>query len=362
MSGDQSSTTAVEAETTTTTDFSSARDVSDPAVCGTGVGATSNLADNSNSADDGSSNSTIETTGAVVPFADTTIPLSKNQLKKKRRWEKLMDIKKRRKLQDKQVKLELAKVQGRDICAERAQQEAARILGENRKAKRIEWERTQLPRMAQSFAVCLDCCFERDMSAKEINSLALQIRYCYSLNKRNAYPCPLTMTSIDTASHTLQHLQNVSGFDEWTNWGLTATSTSLEEHYADRLANVVYLTSDAETVLQVLEPTKIYVIGGIVDRNRLKRATYNRAVALGVATARLPIDEHLHAMAATKVLTVNHVFELLLQYRQHKGDWKAALQEVLPSRKEAKFNIEDDNMAHSKDSCTDDATASLAGS
>jgi tRNA (guanine9-N1)-methyltransferase len=356
---DQQTTEVVlEAETTTTTtDLSSVKDVGDPALCGIGVGAKPNSADNNGN------NSTIESTtgAAVVPFANTTIPLSKNQLKKKRRWEKLMDIKKRRKLQDKQVKLEIAKVQGRDIRAEQAQQEAARLLGENRRARRLEWERTQVPRMALSYAVCLDCCFEGEMTAKEINSLALQLRYCYSLNKRNAYPCPLTMTSIGatTSPATLQYLQNVSGFDEWTNWGLTITATSFEEHYADRLDNVVYLTSDAETELQVLEPTKIYVIGGIVDRNRLKRATYNRAVALRVATARLPIDEHLQAMAATKVLTVNHVFELLLQCRKHKGDWKAALQEVLPSRKEAKFNIEDESKAHS---CTDDATAPLAGS
>ena len=97
---------------------------------------------------------------------------------------------------------------------------------------------------------------------------------------------------------------------------------------------IVYLTSDSETVLNELDNSKIYVIGGIVDRNRLKRAAINKADELGVHTARLPIDEHLK-LCATKVLTCNHVFEILQKYKDHK-DWKKALLEVLPARKDAK--------------------------
>jgi len=81
----------------------------------------------------------------------------------------------------------------------------------------------------------------------------------------------------------------------------------------------------------------VYVIGGIVDRNRLRRAAITRAEALGVATARLPLDEHLQKMEATRVLTCNHVFDVLLKYREHGRSWKRALMEVLPHRKDAKF-------------------------
>jgi tRNA (guanine9-N1)-methyltransferase len=136
---------------------------------------------------------------------------------------------------------------------------------------------------------------------------------------------------------TLQHLQNVSGYEEWSNWAFTITSESFEQCFQTDLKNVVYLTSDSETVLEDLDDDKIYVIGGIVDRNRLKRAAIERANLLGVATARLPIDEHLHAMASTRVLTCNQVFELLLRFREYSRNWKTALQNVLPSRKDAKF-------------------------
>jgi len=97
---------------------------------------------------------------------------------------------------------------------------------------------------------------------------------------------------------------------------------------------LVYLTSNATTTfLKHLDDSKTYVIGGIVDRNRLTRTTIEKAEKLGIMTARLPIDDHLK-LVATKVLTVNHVFEILLKYRQHGNDWKKSLLDVLPQRKD----------------------------
>jgi tRNA (guanine9-N1)-methyltransferase len=55
----------------------------------------------------------------------------------------------------------------------------------------------------------------------------------------------------------------------------------------------------------------------------------------GIATARLPITDYLN-MVSTKVLTCNHVFEILLKYREHGSDWKKAFLDVLPNRKDAK--------------------------
>jgi len=73
----------------------------------------------------------------------------------------------------------------------------------------------------------------------------------------------------------------------------------------------------------------------------LKRAAIDRAEKIAVRTARLPIDEHLSkTMAATRVLTCNHVFELLLKYRENGRNWKKALMDVLPHRKDAKFDDE----------------------
>lgn len=68
---------------------------------------------------------------------------------------------------------------------------------------------------------------------------------------------------------------------------------------------IVYLTSDAENVMVDLEPTKFYIIGGIVDHNRMKGLTFNTARALSINTAALPINDFIQ-VAGVKVLTINH--------------------------------------------------------
>lgn len=262
---------------------------------------------------------------------------SKNQLKRKRRFEKLMQVKERRKLQDREAKRAKAISEGRDLEEERRQVAERTKVGEGKKRREELWLQHKLPLAEKAFQVCLDCAFQSDMTTKEINSLALQIRYCYSNNKQQ--PCYLAATSV--MGETLDHLKNVSGFEEWGNRAFTVTNLSLEEHYKDRMDRIVYLTSDSETTLETMDNSKIYVIGGIVDRNRLKRAAITRANSLGVATAKLPIDDHLKKMEATRVLTCNHVFEILQQYRFNGNDWKKALLDVLPCRKDAQGREEE---------------------
>lgn len=51
---------------------------------------------------------------------------------------------------------------------------------------------------------------------------------------------------------------------------------------------------------------QVYIIGGIVDRNRLKGITYKKAVEHGIETGKLPLDQVVNMGGATRVLTVNH--------------------------------------------------------
>ena len=272
---------------------------------------------------------------AMTTTTTTTEPkVSKSQLKRKRRYEKRMAVKLRRKQQEKEARLARAIAEGRDLEAERRFQAEMTASGEGSKRRQEIWEKRKLPHTLNSFQIGLDCSFASLMTAKEINSLASQIRYCYSNNKRSRRPCLLAATSLE--GETLEHLQNVCGFDDWHRRAFTGTKESLEEYYKNSMDRIVYLTSDSETTLTELEDSKIYVIGGIVDRNRLKRAAINRAEALGVSTGKLPLDEHLKKMQATRVLTVNHVFEIMIKYRENGKNWKKALLDVLPHRKEVR--------------------------
>lgn len=258
--------------------------------------------------------------------------LSKNQLKKKRRWERAMENKKRRKQQEKEIKIAKAIAEGRDIEKERKLCQQRTLDGKNKKKRQEQWNKKYTSIIKNSFEICIDCIYEQQMILKEINSLSLQIRYCYAENKRSKMPCQLTITNLN--GQTLQNLMNVSGFHEWTTKAFSYTNKSLEIVYKDRLEDVVYLTSDADETIEELDNTKIYVIGGIVDRNRLKRAAITRAEKLGIQTAKLPLEKYLQKMKTTKVLTTNHVFSILLKYREYGNNWEKALLDVLPQRKD----------------------------
>ena len=277
--------------------------------------------------------STLDTTNVekTADGGETELPMSKNQIKKRKRYEKLMEINKRKKEQAKERKEAKALAEGRDLKAERRLQAEREKSGEGRKKREERWKK-RMETADTTFKVCVDCGFEDLMTSKEINSLASQVRFCYSANKRSDNPVYLSLSSLGESSATFEHLAKVNGFpDQWKSRGLSCSAEPLDIMH-DK-GNLVYLTSDATTTLEHLDDSKTYVIGGIVDRNRLTRTTIEKAEKLGIMTARLPIDDHLK-LVATKVLTVNHVFEILLKYRQHGNDWKKSLLDVLPQRKD----------------------------
>lgn len=256
--------------------------------------------------------------------------MSKNALKKKRKWEKAMEFKRKRKEQQKKVKLEKAKAEGRDLEAEKEEMERRRKDGSGW-AKRNQFWQEMFERQSCKYQVYIDCSFEKEMTHSEINSLANQIRYCYSSNKKAKCPVKATACSLDGETRSL--LNHVSGLDQWKHRAFHLTEKDITEVAEDK-SKLVYLTSDSTNTLTELEDGKTYIIGGIVDRNRLKRVAIDKAESLGIQTAKLPIGDHLN-MFSTKVLTVNHVFEILLKWKENNGDWKKALLDVLPKKKEA---------------------------
>ena len=98
----------------------------------------------------------------------------------------------------------------------------------------------------------------------------------------------------------------------------------------DDIEKIVYLTPDSENVLDSINPDYSYIIGGIVDKNRFKGKTYEIAKNMNIKTARLPVSEHLD-LKASSVLTIFHVVEILLKYKECR-DWKVSLEAFVPKR------------------------------
>jgi tRNA (guanine9-N1)-methyltransferase len=75
----------------------------------------------------------------------------------------------------------------------------------------------------------------------------------------------------------------------------------------------VYLTADSNNVIETLDEKKAYIIGGIVDRNRYKLLTLDKANKEEIQHAKLPIGDYINLKSST-VLTVNHVFEIVTEW------------------------------------------------
>jgi Trm5-related predicted tRNA methylase len=135
-----------------------------------------------------------------------------------------------------------------------------------------------------------------------------------------------------------------------------ATNTNPNNNTKSFKRKLIYLTGDSPNTLSTLDNDTTYIIGGIVDRNRLKCAALDRATSLHIPTARLPLQEYCDFKGSTRVLTCNHVFEILLRYRELGGGdcWKEAILSVLPERKDV---TEKEERVIDQDECHDVAAS-----
>ena len=94
-------------------------------------------------------------------------------------------------------------------------------------------------------------------------------------------------------------------------------------------------------MLETLDPAKVYVIGGLVDRSVQKHTTLEHAAALGLArqTARLPVYEKFLPSRRFKghcCFTLEQVVRALGHVLDAGGAadaWEGALRAVIPARK-----------------------------
>jgi tRNA (guanine9-N1)-methyltransferase len=176
--------------------------------------------------------------------------------------------------------------------------------------------------------VIIDCDWGEKMTQKELVSLTQQIMYSYSANKQSRTPVRLWAVGVSIEQQAL--LSKLPGFNSWY---MIMTPLRLEE--LNLLRDTIYLTADAHDSLDLQRVSKdtAMVVGGIVDRNRHKNATLLKSEKLQLRNAQLPIGDFM-PMKTSKVLTVNHVVQILVHALEHH-DWKSALDSAIPDRKRA---------------------------
>jgi tRNA (guanine9-N1)-methyltransferase len=124
--------------------------------------------------------------------------------------------------------------------------------------------------------VVLDCSFDDQMTEKERKSLANQLMFSYSSNNKAKFPLRTYITSL--GGKLKEQLDKISGFKNWKkvfsfHSHLKFLKITIEtKHYLElfKKEDLVYLTSDSNEALKTIDPNKVYIIGAMVDHNRLK--------------------------------------------------------------------------------------------
>ncbi|KAL2629764.1 hypothetical protein R1flu_014450 [Riccia fluitans] len=268
---------------------------------------------------------------------DSTRPPSNRSMKKamrRERW-KIQKKLKKKAVQERNKEKKAKKIL--ELEERRAAMTQEEIEAEKEEGKRKRQERKNESRekkekikeamtSGQNYVIDLEFCHL--MTPEEIVSLIQQVMYSYAANGKAEHPGRLTLTGIQ--GQIKESLERISGYG---NWLLQKEERSYMDVFQDRTQDLVYLTADSPNLLEEIDPSKIYIIGGLVDRNRHKSITLKKAEEQGIATAKIPVGDHLK-MRGSQVLTVNQVMELMLGFQSHK-DWKRTLNLVVPLRRRA---------------------------
>ncbi|KAG3252493.1 hypothetical protein PI124_g2914 [Phytophthora idaei] len=170
-------------------------------------------------------------------------------------------------------------------------------------------QRLQRAADSSSQRIAIDLSFDSIMNDKEIRSLANQLKLSYGLIKQMSELFQLVCCN---PSAQLEHSLERFGASNWhIQWRRGAASVA--EHFPPE--ELIYLSPDSPNVLEKMDPTKIYVIGGIVDKSRKKGASLNAATEAGITTVRLPIQEHI-TERLDHILNVNTIVDVLINFRE----------------------------------------------
>eukprot|EP01137_Pigoraptor_chileana_P026757 Opistho-2@8522 len=266
-------------------------------------------------------------------ITDAAAPLSKNQRKKiarEQKWEAKREQRKETRRQHRIARKERQREEKAVAVAAVAGTDGASGDGGNASTAAPPPKRfKKMADAVNSPTVVVDLGFDDLMTARDVKHLVTQVARCYSANRRSTNPFRFHLTSM--GGKAKEHLAAIHGSEQWD---VIVDTRPYEEVFARD--SLVYLSSESSNVIMSLDPAKVYVIGGLVDHNHHKGLTFRLAQEKGIAHGQLPIGEYVR-MQSRKVLTVNHVFEILSKYEEMK-DWKAAFLSVIPQRKFAQNN------------------------
>ena len=194
-----------------------------------------------------------------------------------------------------------------------------------------------------NFIICFDLDYNKYMDRKEIKSLISQLTLCYCLNKHNKEKISFYFTNIN--QEIIDRLRK-NNADKWSVH-YDEKPFFLIDELVNKNKEFVYLSPDAEEDLDDVSEDKIYIIGGLVDRqviknrsmirfNNIKNNNDNlRDNEIKIVAKRLPLQKYISNLS-NPILNINTVAQILSLYMdmgKNQKDWKKAIENALPKRK-----------------------------
>ena len=291
------------------------------------------------------------------------LPISKNQLKKmkrqeewKQKMEKIKAYKKEKKKEKKRLKREEREKEEllNPKITETKKEINKDIPFKSRKQIKEEFKE----KCKNGMRVIIDCDFEHLMDERCIKSMVRQIVDLYSINKYSTNPFRVILYGVG------KQIKEGLEKSDYKNW--IGIEIYFKEDYPnfdkfiedilykddkrpmkDIKYNIYYLSADSENNTENIDKNSTYIIGGIVDRNKYKGLSLNKAKELGINHGKFPIGEYLK-LQSSQVLTTNHTFHILNEF-SIRHDWKEALVSIIPKRKqEENEELEEDKKSDKK--------------
>jgi len=198
-----------------------------------------------------------------------------------------------------------------------------------KRAKKLQKAWTSSASVDERFAnpralrVTVDVSYEQD-SARARRSVAKQLCECVGAAHAND---DLALTYCAWRGAVAEEAREFFFSDRWEC--VRKDERDVDEAFARE--DVIYMSPDAEDVLDEIDVSKVYVVGGIVDlATRGMRTSVQRAAHSGFRAVRLPIrefkPEHTH-----EVLNIDAVVKILAA-RNTGLSWNAVFDQELPKR------------------------------
>lgn len=134
-----------------------------------------------------------------------------------------------------------------------------------------------------------DFSFEHVMSDHELTDLIKQVQLCHGDNKVVREPFHFHFCNLTPGSRTDRKLHR--GMQNLDSLPISVTHQSYTDCYPRE--SLVYLSPNAPTLLQKLDPDDVYIVGGIVDRAVEDPLTFAKAKKENIRTARFPLDKYV---------------------------------------------------------------------